>query len=129
MFDSDIVNRPPGPRVPMQTLDGLALAAARAEGVWARDVSAGDWIVVRTKNSLYALSAVGDGTFIVSGGWFSANGSDGRAIAVAGCTWGGHALLTGMVAAPGMFLEFANGVRTTRIREVRAFRGQVGRPS
>jgi hypothetical protein len=29
-----------------------------------------------------------------------------------------------MIAAPGMFLEFANNVRTTRIREVRCLRPQ-----
>lgn len=126
MVESGIVSRGPERRVSLRTLDGLALAAARTDGVWARDVSAGDWIVIRTRNSVYALSAVGDGTFIVSGGWFSTHGSDGVTVAIAGCTWGGHALLTGMIAAPGMFLEFANGVRTTRIREVRSFRGAHG---
>ena len=29
---------------------------------------------------------------------------------------GGRAIHTGLVAAPGLFLEFTNGVRTTRIQ-------------
>jgi hypothetical protein len=31
-----------------------------------------------------------------------------------------------MVAAPGMFVEFDNGVRTTRVREVHVLRGNAG---
>ena len=46
----------------------------------------------------------------------------GETMCLAGCTWGGSALLTRMIAAPGMFLEFGNRVRTTRIREVRHLR-------
>jgi len=36
---------------------------------------------------------------------------------------GGHALLTDHVAAPGLFLELSNGVRTTRILNVRRIGG------
>ncbi len=32
---------------------------------------------------------------------------------------GGHALFTDHIAAPGLFMEFADGLRTTRIRTVR----------
>ena len=42
---------------------------------------------------------------------------------VLGCTWGGRAILTEMIAAPGMFIEFDNGVQTTRVREVKVLRG------
>jgi hypothetical protein len=49
----------------------------------------------------------------------------GRRRRVLGCTWGGSALMTRMIAAPGMFLEFDNRVRTTRIREVRHLRHVV----
>ncbi len=44
-------------------------------------------------------------------------------VRVVGCTWGGSAILLRMVAAPGMCIEFDNGVRTTRAREVRVLRG------
>jgi hypothetical protein len=85
-------------------------------------VSTGDWLVVRTKNSIYTLCAQGDGRFIVTGGWFSAHGADATSVGVSGCTWGQQAILTGMIAAPGMCVEFDNGVRTTRVREVQLIR-------
>jgi hypothetical protein len=43
-------------------------------------------------------------------------------VRILGCTWGGRAILTDMLAAPGMFIEFDNGVQTTRIQHVRLLR-------
>lgn len=106
-----------------RTLESLARHAPLIEGVWTRDVEIGDWVVVRTRNSVYSLLSVGEGRFRVVGGWFTTNGCDNLTIRVAGCTWGGCAIHTGLVAAPGMWLEFGNGVRTTCIREVRLLRG------
>ncbi len=106
-----------------RTIDRLAAVAPELDGVRASDVRPGDWIVVRTKNSTYALAAVGDGTFMVSGGWFAAEHQEPARVRVAGCTWGGSAILLSMIAAPGMCIEFDNGVRTTRAREVRVLRG------
>jgi hypothetical protein len=103
-------------------LDKMAAAAPTIEGVWARDVIAGDWIIVRTQNSTYALSALGRGRFVVSGGWFAAEKRDNSTVTVSGCTWGGHAIVTGLIAAPGMSLEFGNGVVTTCIVEVQLIR-------
>ncbi len=109
-----------------RTLDLLAAAAPATAGVRAHDVQPGDWIVVRTRNSTYSLAAMGDGTFAVSGGWFATADAGPAYVRVAGCTWGGSAILERMIAAPGMCIEFDNGVRTTRAREVRVFRGQDG---
>lgn len=111
-----------------RTLDSLARHAPLIEGVWTRDVVAGDWVVVRTRNSVYSLLSLGEGRFRVAGGWFTVNGCDDLTIRIAGCTWGGCAIHTGLVAAPGMWLEFGNGVRTTCIREVRLLRGGDERP-
>ena len=102
------------------SLDRLASAAAVVDGVRASDLEPGDCVLVRTRNSLYTLRVNADGTFDVDGGWFARAG--GARLRVAGCTWGGTVLLTCMIAAPGMFLEFDNRVRTTRIREVRHLR-------
>jgi len=77
---------------------------------------------IRTRNSVYVLRVNPDGTFDAEGGWFSREEASGLGLKVAGCTWGGSAILTRMIAAPGMFLEFGNRVRTTRIREVRHLR-------
>ncbi|MEO5894143.1 MAG: hypothetical protein ABIS06_00400 [Vicinamibacterales bacterium] len=104
------------------SLERLATAGAVVEGVRDADLQSGDWVIVQTKNSTYALRANGDGTFDATGGWFLREPSSGERMRIAGCTWGGSALLTRMIAAPGMFLEFANNVRTTRIREVRVLR-------
>ena len=128
-----------------QSLDRLASASAVVEGVRVGDLEPGDCLFVKTRNSLYALRMNADGTFDAEGGWFSRQeasggsveppssatsglpagapaGRTGRRRRVLGCTWGGSALMTRMIAAPGMFLEFDNRVRTTRIREVRHLR-------
>lgn len=106
-----------------RTLDGLSRCAAETGGLRERDLDVGDWILVRTRNSLYVLGVLGGGAYQVSGGWFEKHGSSPAVVRVNGCTWGGRAILTGVVAAPGMFIEFDNGVGTTRILELRVMRG------
>lgn len=106
------------------TLDAISHQSRTIQGVWADDVQAGDWVVVRTRNSVYSLAALGGGRFQATGGWFAAQDAESTPVCVNGCTWGGHAILTRMVAAPGMCIEFDNGVRTTRVRDVRLLRGR-----
>jgi hypothetical protein len=112
---------PPGrpPRPAALPLDALVAASGELDGVRRRDLAAGDRLVVSTRNSIYSLVARADGRFVVSGGWFERHGGGARTLAVNGCTAGGHALLTDLVAAPGLFLEFGDGTKTTRIRRVR----------
>lgn len=88
------------------------------EGVWRSAVQWGDRIVVRTRNSVYTLHALEGGAFAVSGGWFDQESADHQVVTVAGCTWGGRAINERLLAAPGLFLEFGNGVVTTRIQRV-----------
>lgn len=109
-------------RVLARTLDRLAEVAPDLAGVRLEDVQCGDRIVVRTRNSTYSLALQADGTFLVSGGWFALTGVEHRPVRVRGCTWGGSAILARMVAAPGMCIEFDNGVCTTRAREVHVVR-------
>ena len=104
------------------SLETMAATAPTVNGVRAGDLLPGDCVIVRTRNSTYVLRAHEDGTFDASGGWFSRSAEGPMRLRIAGCTWGGSVLLTRMVAAPGMFLEFANSVRTTRISEVRLLR-------
>ena len=106
----------------VRTLDRLTEGASAIDGIWNDSLEPGDFIVVRTRNSVYSLVALGDGRYRVSGGWFASSGANGSDLRIAGCTWGGAAIHTRLVAAAGMFLEFDNGVRTTRIRDVRLFR-------
>jgi hypothetical protein len=101
------------------TLENLAEAAELVEGVKRRDLDPGDRVVISTKNSVYSLTVRADGTFDVSGGWFEREGEGASRVEVRGCTAGGHAIFTDHIAARGLFLEFADGLRTTRIRSVR----------
>ena len=100
-------------------IDDLAEAAELVDGVRRRDLDPGDRVVISTKNSVYSLTARADGSFDVSGGWFEREGTGATTVEILGCTAGGHALFTDHIAAPGLFMEFADGLRTTRIRTVR----------
>ena len=105
-------------------IDDLASAAEVVGGVKRRDLEAGDRVVVSTRNSVYSLTARADGSFEVSGGWFEREGMGAVEVEILGCTAGGHALFSEHVAAPGLFMEFADGLRTTRIRTVRRIPGR-----
>jgi hypothetical protein len=83
------------------------------------DINSGDRLVVATKNSVYSLTANSDGTFEAGGGWFHRENMPGTRIEVRGCVAGGHAIFTDYVAVRGLFMEFGDGLRTTRITSVR----------
>ena len=100
-------------------IDDLAEAAGVVGGVRRRDLDPGDRVIVSTKNSVYSLIVRADGSFDVSGGWFEREGSGSVTVEIVGCTAGGHAIFTDHVAAKGLFMEFADGLRTTRIKSVR----------
>ena len=108
-------------RRPMKAvaLDGLTEAADLVDGVKRRDLDSGDRVIISTKNSVYSLTARADGMFDVSGGWFEREGEGETRVEIRGCTAGGHAIFTDHIAAKGLFMEFADGLRTTRIKSVR----------
>jgi len=107
----------------VRTLEALARRAAELPAVMRDDLRCGDWVIVTTRNSVYSLCLLDDGAYSVAGGWFDRNGASPRRVRVNGCTFGGRAIKTDIVAAPGLFLEFDNNVTTTRIRETRVLRG------
>lgn len=75
-------------------------------------------LTVRTRNSTYRISPLGGDRYQVHGGWFDRATPDEATVTIVGCTWGGHAVCVDLLAAPGLFLEFGNSVRTTRIQQV-----------
>jgi len=81
------------------------------------DLAWGDTVFVVTKNSTYCINPAGRAWF-VWGGWFERQGYVPAVVGINGCTWGGSVIHSDVLAAPGLFLEFANGVTTTRIRSV-----------
>ena len=107
-------------------IDDLTEVAGAVGGVKRRELDPGDRVIVSTRNSVYSLTARADGAFDVSGGWFERKGSGPATVEVLGCTAGGHALFTDHIAAPGLFMEFADGLRTTRIRTVRRIADDKG---
>lgn len=104
------------------TLETITVDAGRVDQVRKRDLRSGDWIVVRTRNSVYTLCRVDDERYTVSGGWFDERDLSPCAVTVTGCTWGGSIIKQDIVAAPGLCLEFGNHVKTTRIRQVQVLR-------
>jgi hypothetical protein len=96
----------------------------RAEVVRRADLTWGDSLFVHTKNSIYCINPAPRGWF-VWGGWFDRHGATPAIVGINGCTWGGSVLHSDILAAPGLFLEFANGVTTTRIRQVHVLRAPV----
>jgi len=108
----------------VRPLELLTEAADRLDGVRRAELGPGDRLLVATRNSIYALTARSDGRFDACGGWFERAGRSGEDVGVVGCTAGGSALFTRIVAAPGLFLEFDDGTRTTRIQRVRLLRDQ-----
>ncbi|UCF36721.1 MAG: hypothetical protein JSU96_18215 [Acidobacteriota bacterium] len=115
--ESGIHQRPYG-----RTLDAIASYADRTEGVLKTDLSPGDWVLVTTKNSVYSICALGGDTYSVSGGWFDREGISPHNVRIDGCTWGGNAIKSDIVAAKGLFLGFGNSVTTTRIKDIRVYR-------
>lgn len=87
-----------------------------------RDLECGDWLVVRTRNSVYTLLALEQDRFAVSGGWFDQQKVSPSRTTVTGCTWGGSAINQDIVASPGLCLEFGNRVMTSRIQRVEVVR-------
>jgi hypothetical protein len=115
------VSKEQKPGVLAHTLNDLGQFVERLPATRKQDLEPGDCVIVSTKNSVYRLQALGGNLFHASGGWFDRTSSP-RTVSVNGCTFGGLAIGTDIVAAIGLFLEFGNNVSTTRIQDVRVVR-------
>ena len=113
-------------RTTAYTLDSFVEQMTWVDCVQKRDLAWGDSVLVITRNSTYRITPAGEGTFWVSGGWFDHRELSPVKISINGCTGGGSAIKHDILAAPGLFLEFGNGVLTTRIQEVRVLHGDEG---
>jgi hypothetical protein len=104
-------------------LDRISEVSPRLEQVSREDLQFGDVVLVSTKNSVYTLFALEDGSYLVSGGWFDRKGLSPVRTSISGCTWGGSIIKIDALAACGLCLEFGNRVLTTPIRKVTVVRG------
>jgi hypothetical protein len=100
------------------SLSNLTDHASQAVGVRRSDLGVGDVLVMYTKNSVYSARFLEDGSFAVSGGWFSVHHNSEVQTRIAGCTWGGKCIHQELVASPGMRVEFGNRVLTSVLQRV-----------
>jgi hypothetical protein len=82
------------------------------------DLHAGDRGYVKTLNSYYALSVVGNRAYRASGGRCDRKGLSPATVTVAGCTWGGSVIKVDVVAACGLSMEFGNRLVTSRVQKM-----------
>ena len=92
--------------------------AGRSREVRKAELHSGDWVQVRTANSIYSIRVLEEGIYSVSGGWFDRRGLSPLKTTITGCRWDRRALKPDIVAACGLHLEFGNGVVTSRIQEI-----------
>ncbi len=78
----------------------------------------GDQVFLKTLNSVYIIKVINIGEYLVSGGWFDSQNLSPYKISIRGCTWGGTAIKTDIIAAPGLCIEFGNNLITSRIHKV-----------
>src|SRR5262245_49244037 len=104
MMALDLLSFPQRLRM-LSTLSLTALATRSEDTPHVRrsDLRPGDRLVVFTRNSSYVIVSTGDGSYQVSGGWFDRNGVSPATVSIAGCTFGGSAICTDLVAAKGLF--------------------------
>ncbi|MCA9742592.1 MAG: hypothetical protein H6695_18485 [Deferribacteres bacterium] len=100
------------------SLDTLVRRAEKMMVVRKADLRAGDWVVVKTFNSVYRMRVEGDDFYQVTGGWFDQNGQTPERLKIVGCTWGGSIVKIDIIAARGLCLEFSNRVVTSPVQKI-----------
>ena len=103
--------------MPVRTLSAILRHAEGNPAVRRADLQRGDEVIIATENSVYSILVGDDSTYTVRGGWFDREGPTPVRIPINGCTWGGSIIQTGVLAARGLRLEFANRVVTSPIRD------------
>lgn len=101
-----------------QKLSTLVDMSDRLQEVFKTNLHAGDWMFIRTCNSIYTIHVSGNGWFEISGGWFDRKGKSPMRTRISGCTWGGSAIKINTAAACGLCLEFGNRVVTSPVRKI-----------
>jgi hypothetical protein len=110
---------------PGYSLSGFVERSVMLPQLLKSDLRVGDHVFVKTHNSLYVIRVAGNGSYLVSGGWFDRKGLSPMKTTIAGCTWGGSIIKVDVVAACGLCLEFGNRLTTSAIRKVFVFRRGV----
>lgn len=80
------------------------------------EVEIGDYILVKTQNSIYKLQARTGSEYFVSGGRFDRKKQSPIQITVTGCGLGSAFIKIDLIAACGLCIEFGNRVITSPIK-------------
>jgi hypothetical protein len=104
------------------SLESIVASVGGAAGVRRNEVRDGDWLMVKTRNSVYTILIRDGGVCRVSGGWFDRRGKSPMETTVAGVTWGGSVIKVDLLAAVGLCIEFGNRLITTEARRIVHFR-------
>lgn len=88
------------------------------------EISLGDYILVKTKNSIYELRVIKGDKFKVTGGWFDRKKKSPVQVTITGCGIGSSFVKTDLVAACRLCIEFGNRVITSTINTIVFLRGQ-----
>lgn len=104
-----------------RTLSTLVDHADKLQQVYKASLRVGDYMIIKTCNSVYSMRALDDGFWSASGGWFDRKGVSPMRVRVNGCTWGGSAIKVDIAAACGLCLEFGNRLVTSPIRKIFIF--------
>ncbi|MDZ7264241.1 MAG: hypothetical protein ONB16_06620 [candidate division KSB1 bacterium] len=100
------------------SLNNILSLAAQLKEVRKADLKSGDLLFIKTQNSIYAITVLGQASYRVVGGWFDKHGLSPLTVHINGCTWGGSIIKVDIVAACGLCLEFSNGVVTSPIQKI-----------
>jgi hypothetical protein len=104
-----------------RTLSTLVSQVDRLQQVYKANMHAGDWLIIKTCNSIYTMRSEESGCWLASGGWFDRKDVSPMRVRINGCTWGGSAIKVDIAAACGLCLEFGNRLVTSPIRRIFLF--------
>ena len=100
------------------TLTGFINDSQARQQLHKRSLKAGDFVILKTINSVYLIKVLDEEKYAVSGGWFDKTFSSPVTTTINGCTWGSSIIKNDIVAACGLHREFGNKVVTSRIKKI-----------
>lgn len=101
-----------------RSLNALAATAPPSSHLSRQTIHPGDLVILLTVRSEYRLRALEGGLFEASGGWFDRHTRGPSIVGVTGASWGGSAIMPGVLAACGLRVEFSNRLITSPVRTI-----------
>lgn len=103
-------------------LSGFTKQVQKLPALYKSEVEIGDYILVKTRNSIYKLRALKESEYLVSGGRFDRQKQSPICTTVTGCGLGSAFVKIDLIAACGLRIEFGNRVITGTISSYVVFR-------